>query len=115
MKLSTSLVILTSVTGTMASCYSSGQRWATDACREAFRGGIRDHCTSGALGGYFNQGETKTRCVNCPYAGISVKLAFGWRGQGGLTIKTEDCISRLYREMDCEYGGELTEDDWYAK
>jgi hypothetical protein len=116
MKLSTSLVILTSVTGTMAGCYSGGQTYATDGCREAFRGAIRDLCNNGALSGYFSQGATKYACANCPWAGIRVDLAVGWRGQGGLTIRTQDCIDRLTAEANaCDHGGESIVADWFAK
>lgn len=115
MKLSTSLVILASVTGTMAEgCYSNGQAWATEGCLNSFKGAIRDLCNDGVLGGYFNQGANKDACVNCPYSGIRVNLQVGWRGRGGLTLKSEDCIKELSKLLDdCYRGGERTIADWY--
>jgi hypothetical protein len=115
MKLSAPLVILTSITGTMAEgCYSGGQAWASEGCLNAFKGAIRDHCNSGKLGGYFNNRQTKTACANCPYSGIRVNLAVTWKGQGGLTLRSEDCIKELSGVLDrCYYGGEFTIADWF--
>jgi hypothetical protein len=117
MKLSAPLVILASVTGAMAEgCYSGGQAWATEACKDSFKGAIRDLCNNGKLGGYFNHGATKTDCAKCPTAGIRVNLAVGWKGQGGLTLRNEDCAKELSAILDkCYYGGEYTVADWYFK
>lgn len=115
MKTSIPLVILTSATVTVARCFpDSGQKWATEACKDAARGAIRDLCNSGRLAGYFNQGDTKYACANCPYSGIRVNLAVGWRGQGGLTIRNEDCSNQLSGVLDrCYHGGEFTIADWF--
>lgn len=114
MKLSSSLVILAAATGTMAEGCYGGQAWATEACLNAFKGAIRDLCNNNVLGGYFNQGATKSACANCPYSGIRVNLAVGWRGRGGLTIRSEDCIKELSGVLDrCYRGGEFTIADWF--
>ncbi|KAI4959522.1 hypothetical protein J4E86_003244 [Alternaria arbusti] len=114
MKRFTLLVILTSATVTMARCFpDSGQKWATEACKDAARGAIRDLCNSGRFAGYFNQGETKYACAECPYAGIKFDFAVGWQGRGGLTLNKEDCIKRLTDEVNgCQAGGEKVTADW---
>jgi hypothetical protein len=116
MKFSTSLVILTSaVTGAMAEgCYSGGQAWATQACLADFKGAIADHCNSGALAGYFNNNGYKSKCANCLSSGIRVDLGVGWKGPGGYSLNSGDCIRELSDLLDrCYRGGEHTNSNWY--
>ena len=117
MKLSTPLVLLASVTSTMAGCYSGGQSWIDECNKNSFKGAIRDLCNNGQLAGWFqNTGTTKTWCANSRCNGIRVDLAVGWRGNGGYTLAAKDCISRLEDEIDnCWQGGESTKYDWYVK
>jgi hypothetical protein len=118
MKLSTSLVILASVTGTTANCYSSGQTWIDDCNKNALKGAVRDLCNNGVLSGWFNsRGTTKTACANSPCNGIRGDFSVAWMGGGGgHTLAASDCIYRLTNEIDgCDRGGESTISDWYFK
>ena len=117
MKLSISLVLLASVTSTMAGCYSSGQSWIDDCNKNSFKGAVRDLCNNGQLSGFFQSpGTTKTWCVNSRCNGIRAELAVGWRGKGGWPLAAKDCIGRLYDEIDgCWTGGESTKSDWFVK
>jgi hypothetical protein len=51
MKLSTPLVLLASVTGTMAGCCSGGQSWIDDCNKNSFKGAIKDLCNNSQLAG----------------------------------------------------------------
>ncbi|KAF9691329.1 hypothetical protein EKO04_010928 [Ascochyta lentis] len=115
MKLSTPLVLLASVTGAMAGCYSGGQTWISECNKNAFRGAVRDLC-KGTLSGYFNApGTTKTACANSPCNGIRANFAVAWKGRsGGYSLAESDCVLRLNNEINgCDYGGESTVSDWF--
>jgi hypothetical protein len=118
MKLSTSLVILASVSGTMAGCYSGGQTWIDDCNKNSLKGAITDLCNNGVLSGWFNsRGTTKTACANSRCNGIRGEFSVAWMGGGGgHTLAASDCISRLSDEVNgCDHGGESTISDWFFK
>jgi hypothetical protein len=118
MKLSTSLVILASVTGTMAGCFSGGQTWIDDCNKNSFKGGIRDLCNSGALSGNFQGHDAaKYACVQSRCNGIKADLEVRWTGgQGTWYLSPYDCELRLNNEMDgCWHGGESVTSSWFFK
>ena len=102
MKLSTALIILAPITGTMAGCYSGGQAWIDDCNKNAFKGAVADLCRNGALSGWFNApGATKYACANSPCNGIRANFAVGWRGSGGgYNLAASDCELRLNNEIN---------------
>jgi hypothetical protein len=117
MKLSTPLVILTSVTGTIAGCYSSSGTFIQDCDKNAFRGAVRDLCR-GPLSGFFDSLNTnRTICANSPCNNTIAHFTVGWEGKrGGYTLAASDCELRLNNEINgCNHGGESIVADWFFR
>lgn len=106
------LALLPAVSTVSAACYGSGITWGVH--RDAARRAVGAWCAPHTLSGYFNQGQTKTKCVNT--GAQKVNFEVGWRGRGGLTLRDEDCFNRLIDEIvGCDRGGAKTTADWYFK
>jgi hypothetical protein len=117
MKLSTPLIILASVTGTIAGCYSSSGTFIQDCDKNAFRGAVRDLCR-GPLSGYFDSpGTNRTICANSPCNNTIAHFTVGWEGRGGgHTLAAGDCELRLNNEINgCNHGGESIVADWFFR
>ncbi|KAH7168192.1 hypothetical protein DER46DRAFT_572134 [Fusarium sp. MPI-SDFR-AT-0072] len=104
---------IAALSGTVsAGCFTSGAIWNGRQAHDAAKGAIDDFCNRGELSGYFNPQQEKTRCAPLD-GGSHADFKVKWLGNGGLTLKVEDCKLRLKNEVDgCTYGGRTVTADW---
>ncbi|KAL2075425.1 hypothetical protein VTL71DRAFT_368 [Oculimacula yallundae] len=112
---STLLALATFATVVSAGCYTSGEGFDTDNNRGHARRAAIDLCQGQVLSGYFNQGQSKTRCADMDN-NKKVDFQVVWLGKGGLTLKPSDCEWRLHNEINgCNLGGESIIADWFFR
>jgi hypothetical protein len=70
-------------------------------------------CDDG-LAGYFTEGQTKYGCSQL--SRNKIEFWTGWKGQGALSLDSEDCKMRLKNEINgCSLGGESVVADWFFR
>ncbi|RYP19689.1 hypothetical protein DL765_003204 [Monosporascus sp. GIB2] len=102
--------LLPAVATVSAECHRSGITWGVH--RDAALRAVDAFCHPSYIGGYFNEGQKKTRCVTTGQQHVDFEVQ--WRGRGGLTLANQDCQRRLKDEiLGCDRGGYKTTADWY--
>jgi hypothetical protein len=106
------MIIAPIITVTQAGCYTS----TTGMYGQSMSGAdavVAESCTHD-LAGYFDEGQTKYRCLQLPTS--KVEFWVSWKGAGGLTLDSEDCKKRLMNEIHgCALGGESLVANWYFR
>lgn len=106
------LALLPAASMVSADCYGSGINWGVH--RDAALRAVDAWCAPHTLAGYFNQGQTKGKCVNTGAQHVNFEV--GWRGGGGLALANQDCQKRLKDEiLGCDRGGQKTTADWWFR
>ncbi|KAH3938397.1 hypothetical protein HBH98_248290 [Parastagonospora nodorum] len=109
MRLKDLLAVTTVITLVQARCYGT----TTSMYGQSMTGAgiaINDFCAHD-LAGYFSESQTKYRCLQLSKNKVEFWVA--WKGRGGWTLNSEDCMLHLTNEINgCTLGGENVEADW---